>query len=68
MKKSQKLRIIRYINDTSITFFMKYKDIGNTLDNNTSSAVEAAVNEIIKSPCNGISMTHKGISIQVDII
>lgn len=68
MKRTQKLRIIRYFGDTNVTFFCKYKDIDSSLDNKTSGAVQTAINEILKEPCKGISMTANGIAIQVDLL
>lgn len=68
MKQSQKLRVIRYFGDTAVTFFCKYKDIDSSLDNKTSGAVQTAINEILKEPCKGISMTANGIAIQVDLL
>lgn len=68
MKRTQKLRIIRYFGDTNVTFFCKYKDVNDSLDNKTSEAVQTAVNELLKEPCKGISMTANGISIQVDLL
>jgi len=68
MKKTQKLRIIRYLGDTAVTFFCKYKDIDSSLDNKTSGAVQNAITELLKEPCKGISMNSNGMAIQVDLL
>lgn len=68
MKKTQKLRIIRYFGDTAVSFFCKYKDVNESLDTKTLGAVQTAINEILKEPCKGISMSANGISIQVDLL
>jgi hypothetical protein len=68
MKKTQKLRIIRYFGDTAVTFFCKYKDIDSSLDIKTSGAVQNAITELLKEPCKGISMNSNGIAIQVDLL
>ncbi len=68
MKKTQKLRIIRYFGDTSVMFFCKYKDINSSLDIKTSGAVHNAITELLKEPCKGISMNSNGMAIQVDLL
>lgn len=69
MKKSQRLRVIRYINNQpAIHVFCTYGKLDQTFDFHTQGAVQEALSHILKEPCKGISARFRGMDLQVDVL
>lgn len=68
IKKSQRLRVVRYMGGEMISVFCTKKAVDDVLDSNTAGAVHLALEAILQEPCNGISGRFNGMSIQVDLI
>jgi hypothetical protein len=70
IKSKQKLRVIRYCNESHLTINCTYDKLADTLDTHTTSAVEEALKFILndRSQYKGISATFNGINIQVNLV
>jgi len=70
IKSKQKLRIIRYANDGHVTISCTYGKLQDTLDVNTSGAVEEALKCILNDrfQYKGIGANFNGMNIQVNLI
>jgi hypothetical protein len=70
IKSKQKLRVIRYCNESHVTINCTYGKLSDTLDIRTSGAVEEALKCIINDrfQYKGISATFNGINIQVNLV
>ena len=69
IKSSQRLRVIRYINnEPSIQVFCTYGKLDQTFDISTQGAIQEALSYILKEPCKGISARFRNMSLQVDIL
>lgn len=67
IKKTSKLRIIRYLGNESITVYCTFGKLDDTVDYNTAGAVRMALDELLKEPATGISATFNGMQLQVNI-
>jgi len=68
IKRSQKLRIIRYAGSDAIMIYCTYGKVDNTVDHKTAGAVHAAMHELLKQPCRGISASFNGVNLQLDLL
>lgn len=68
IKPSQRIRIIRYAGQESVTVYCTYGKVDSTVDYRTAGAVHAAMEEMLKEPCSGISATFNGIALQLNLI
>ena len=68
IKKSQKLRIIRYFGKERISVFCTYGNLDKTVDMATCGAVNEALTCIFQEPCRGISARFNNMDLQVDLL
>lgn len=68
IKKTQKLRVVRYFGQEKISIFCTRSGVDDTLDSTTASAVHQALNAILQHPCKGVAARFNGVDIQVDLL
>jgi hypothetical protein len=68
IKKSQRLRVVRYFGRELISVFCTKGNVDDVLDFKTAGAVHLALEAILQEPCRGISGRFNGATIQVDLI